>query len=60
MRGRSPRGRGRQYAVINTGMRDGSIPAWAGETGAQLGRKTGRGVDPRVGGGDVVMRVLVE
>ena len=34
--GLSPRGRGKQFRVLDDGDRGGSIPAWAGETRAHV------------------------
>ncbi len=51
-RGRSPRGRGRLWMGPGGARCEGSIPAWAGETGKWSGVTSDLSVDPRVGGGD--------
>ncbi len=54
--GRSPRGRGRHREPHQELVRGGSIPAWAGETQHQRPVPALAGVDPRVGGGDALLR----
>ena len=51
-RGLSPRGRGKRSRVISSVSISGSIPAWAGETGASPPRGCRAAVYPRVGGGN--------
>ena len=53
-KGLSPRGRGKRRLHIRPARREGSIPAWAGETADHLGRISHRAVYPRVGGGNLV------
>ncbi len=50
--GRSPRGRGRPASAPPRGRWRRSIPAWAGETTAEMRASRTSTVDPRVGGGD--------
>ena len=52
--GLSPRGRGKRQRGIHPRGRDGSIPAWAGETAAGCGCIAPWRVYPRVGGGNDV------
>ncbi len=56
--GRSPRARGRRVAVIRQSDPDGSIPACAGEAGADLLKYWEARVDPRVRGGGISAMVL--
>ena len=51
-RGLSPRGRGKPNRSFQCVIRQGSIPAWAGETCRRLWRRRRAGVYPRVGGGN--------
>ena len=50
--GRSPRARGRRYALNRIGEKVGSIPACAGETYGRARAVNRWRVDPRVRGGD--------
>ena len=50
--GLSPRGRGKPYALTDAERGRRSIPAWAGETRKSTGICGGKGVYPRVGGGN--------
>ena len=50
--GLSPRGRGKRRSKARPRRRDGSIPAWAGETAAQRRWGNEYKVYPRVGGGN--------
>ena len=54
-RGLSPRGRGKLPWPISPQGARRSIPAWAGETPPAAGGQFGKGVYPRVGGGNVPM-----
>ena len=51
-RGLSPRGRGKRISRMPSFTWIRSIPAWAGETGVEVGFILGHGVYPRVGGGN--------
>ena len=55
-RGLSPRVRGNRYGGGDTWLRDGSIPACAGEPLVAMGGERGRGVYPRVCGGTLLTR----
>ena len=51
--GLSPRGRGKPALLRPIAGRDGSIPAWAGETGPPAPNSRAGWVYPRVGGGNI-------
>ena len=53
--GLSPRGRGKQSQSLLRRRAEGSIPAWAGETGASPPRGGQSAVYPRVGGGNLLL-----
>ena len=57
LEGLSPRGRGKLQIVSRAYQRDGSIPAWAGETPSPSGRMDRKAVYPRVGGGNGIDRL---
>ena len=50
--GLSPRGRGKPPSALGEDIGEGSIPAWAGETGQGVGLDRIGRVYPRVGGGN--------
>ena len=52
-KGLSPRGRGKPAGAWATAHIEGSIPAWAGETGCPPSPSMARAVYPRVGGGNM-------
>ena len=52
--GLSPRGRGKLCSSVSKRPPVRSIPAWAGETVHDRGQLAGRGVYPRVGGGNLL------
>ena len=54
--GLSPRGRGKRINANELFIGERSIPAWAGETHKVRQRRQGRGVYPRVGGGNSALR----
>ena len=56
--GLSPRGRGKLVQLYAGAGRQGSIPAWAGETRAAALRCPGQRVYPRVGGGNAALLPL--
>ena len=56
IRGPSPRGRGRLEIVALGVLIEGTIPAWAGETGQPDSWRCCQADHPRVGGGDWVVR----
>ena len=51
--GLSPRGRGKPAAAPHLYVKEGSIPAWAGETVASKSTASAFAVYPRVGGGNL-------
>ena len=53
--GRSPRGRGSHFPRMSTAFFNRSIPAWAGEPLFQKNQQFVITVDPRVGGGAVLL-----
>src|SRR5690606_30796297 len=55
-KGRSPRMRGRLGETTADRIRQGSIPAHAGETSGAFSRSLKAPVDPRACGGDLVVR----
>ena len=50
VKGSSPRGRGKRYAVDQVDLLGGLIPAWAGKTRTRRSSASGLGAHPRVGG----------
>ena len=52
--GLSPRGRGKPLHIPEGLAKQGSIPAWAGETSRLCRAAATRAVYPRVGGGNVI------
>ena len=52
-KGLSPRGRGKLRRYMRLEIRFRSIPAWAGETGAERPHHIHAEVYPRVGGGNI-------
>ena len=59
-RGLSPRGRGKRARLQPYEVQRGSIPAWAGETLGSPAARPGLQVYPRVGGGNLTLRALVQ